>query len=188
MKYLHKIPTKVPTKTPGNIFTLAFVSWLAAISSMVHAQSDEVTMATLLDRVQIEDMMINFYSDLTQYNAERNELDNVFIPEAVMEVNGFVMTGRDAIRDAYSSRQNESVVPGSTMNMIISNPRIKVSANTATMHALWTGILNESLEHEPRLLEQGTDYAEFIKVDGHWRIKYRVIKSLSNMPAAWDGD
>lgn len=147
-----------------------------------------VTQATLLDRIQIEDLMIRFYRDLTRYDAERNHLDEVFEPDAVMEVNGLVLKGRDAIAQSYASRRNENVTPGATLNMILGNPQIVVRGNTATLDALWTGVLNIDLKTPPRLLQQGTDHAELVKTDGRWRIRHRVIRSLSNMPQAWDGD
>jgi hypothetical protein len=72
--------------------------------------------------------------------------------------------------------------------MLTGNPRIKVTGNEATVDLLWTGILNESLKAPPKLLQQGTDHTILVKVDGEWKIKHRVITSLSNMPQAWDGD
>ena len=81
-----------------------------------------------------------------------------------------------------------NVTPGATLNMILGNPQIVVRGNTATLDALWTGVLNIDLKTPPRLLQQGTDHAELVKTDGRWRIRHRVIRSLSNMPQAWDGD
>ena len=141
----------------------------------------------LHDRVTINEMMNTLYYDLTRYHEERDHLDDLFLEEAVMIVNGFEMDGREAIRTAYSTRKNENVGPGMTLNMLVGNPRIKVEGDNATVDLIWTGILNENLEKPPRLLQQGSDYTELVKVDGKWKIKYRVITSLSNMPDAWNG-
>jgi hypothetical protein len=72
--------------------------------------------------------------------------------------------------------------------MLTGNPRITVTGDQATADLIWTGILNESLQTLPRLLQQGTDHTVLVKVDGTWKIKHRVITSLSNMPDAWRGD
>ena len=141
----------------------------------------------LRDHVMINEMMNKLYYDLTQYHKQRDHLDDLFMEEAVMIVNGFEMDGREAIRTAYSTRKNENVGPGMTLNMLVGNPRIKVDGNKATVDLVWTGILNENLEAPPRLLQQGTDHTKLVKVDGKWKIKYRVITSLSNMPDAWNG-
>jgi hypothetical protein len=166
--------------------------WMVAscigMPGLAAAAEPRVTQATLLDRIQIEDLMIRFYRDLTRYDAERNHLDDVFEEGAVMEVNGLVLRGRAAIAQSYATRRNENVTPGATLNMILGNPQIVVQGNTATLDALWTGILNIDLKTPPKLLQQGTDHAEFVKTNGQWRIRNRVIRSLSNMPQAWDGD
>ena len=141
----------------------------------------------LHDHIIINEMMNKIYYDLTQYHKQRDHLDDLFLEEAVMIVNGFEMNGREAIRTAYSTRKNENVGPGMTLNMLIGNPRIKVDGDSATVDLVWTGILNENLETPPRLLQQGTDHTDLVKVDGEWKIKYRLITSLSNMPDAWNG-
>ena len=152
------------------------------------AAQAQVTHENLLDRMLIEDMMINFYWELTDYSGDRDHLDQYYLEEAVMIVNGFEMKGRTAIKNAYETRQNEAVEENSRMVMFLNNPRIRVNGNTATLEAIWTGILNKDLNTEPVVLEQGIEESQLEKTDGVWRIKHRVITSLSNMPDAWDGD
>jgi SnoaL-like domain len=159
----------------------------AAQASKARKVSDAQLVA-LLDRVTIEDMMYGIYHDLTQYQKARNAIDSHFLPDAVMIVNGLVLQGRQKIHDAYSSRQNENVRDGMTLNMIAGNPRIKVNGDEANVELVWTGILNEGLKEMPKLLQQGTDHTNLVKVGGEWKIKHRVITSQSNMPKAWDGD
>ena len=153
---------------------------------MNHKLTDQ-EIVELRDYVTINDMMNNINHDLTQYHKQRDHLDEHFLDDATMVVNGFEMKGREAIRKAYSTRKNENVGPGMTLNMLVGNPRIKVQGDSTTVDLVWTGILNENLETPPRLLQQGTDHTELVKVDGEWKIKYRVITSLSNMPDAWNG-
>lgn len=145
------------------------------------------TSTEIEDMVLINQMMSEIYWKLTRYGAERNELDEYFLEDAVMTVNNKVLTGRPAIAEAYQARQNENVKPGMTFCMLVGNPRVTVTGDTAIADLIWTGILNEDLATPPRLIQQGTDYTELVKVDGVWMISNRVITSLSNMPDAWNG-
>lgn len=146
----------------------------------------QVTADTLLDRILIEDMMIDFYWGITE--SDRDHLDGYYLEDGVMEVNDLRFEGREAIKGAYANRRNENVGEGGKMKMLLGNPRIKIDGDTATMDSIWTGILNPDPYEEPMVLEQGTEYTELVKVNGQWRIKYRVIKSLSNIPDAWEAD
>lgn len=148
----------------------------------------DAELVALHDHVTIDEMMNGIYHDLTQYKKARDQIDAHFLPDAVMVVNGLVLEGREKIHAAYSGRKNENVGDTMTLNMLTGNPRIKVNGDEATVDMIWTGILNESLKDPPRLLQQGTDHTILVRVDGEWKIKHRVITSLSNMPKAWDGD
>ena len=109
----------------------------------------QLTEDNLLDRLLIEDMMTNFYWELTDYSGDRNHIDQYYLPDAVFVVNGFRMEGREAIKEAYESRQNEAVVDGSKMIMFLDNARINITGDSATFEAIWTGILNKDLHSAP---------------------------------------
>lgn len=153
-------------------------------------QQPEVTLTNAqimetYDRVTILEMMNQIFYDLTQYGEDRNHIDEHFTEDAVMIVNGIELVGREQIRAAYVGRQNENVGPGMTLNMLVGNPRIRFSGNEAIVDLIWTGVLNESIQSPPRLLQQGTDHTVMIKVNGEWKITRRIITSLSNQPQAW---
>jgi len=53
-------------------------------------------------------------------------------------------------------------VPG-TVHVLMTNPRIIVSGNTATAHMIYTEIMNDTVYLAPRLIEQGREDTEFRK-------------------------
>jgi hypothetical protein len=72
--------------------------------------------------------------------------------------------------------------------MLLNNPRISVDGDTATMDAIWTGVLSNSVTSTPRVLEQGTEHTELVKQDGRWLITKRVIVTQGGLPEAWAGN
>jgi hypothetical protein len=61
-----------------------------------------------------------------------------------------------------------------------------VEGDRATVHVLWTGVMNEGLGKAPSLYEQGREYSELRKVNGKWLISVRYITSDSGLPDRFD--
>lgn len=146
----------------------------------------ETTQATLLDRIQIEDLMIDYYWDLT--SEGRHDIDKYWAKDATFTINGEVIKGRDAIQKIYNTRTNDRVTPGGKFNMLLNNPRITVNGNMAVMDAIWTGVISDTKRATPRFVEQGTEHTQFVKQDGHWLIISRTLTSDGGMPDAYDGN
>jgi ketosteroid isomerase-like protein len=151
--------------------TLAAVSLAAAVPAA--ARTAPVTQATLLDRVQIEDMMVEYYTLLT--GGAIHDVGEYFADDAVLVANGTRIEGKAAIQRIYESGADLRIVKGNKYNMIITSPRITVNGDTATMDAIWTGFLSDNVWSTPRLLEQGTERSIFKKVKGVWMITSRTI-------------
>ena len=145
-----------------------------------NADAMSVTKDTLLDRVQIEDMMVEYYTTLSL--ADHTGLQKYFAKNAEMVLNDQTLKGRDAIQKFYDGTLDPRIEPGKFYNMMLGNPRISIKGNAAVMDAIWTGILSDSVKAPPRLIEQGTEHSEFIKQDGRWLISKRVIVSESGLP------
>lgn len=173
------------------IFKISGLPGLALAAAMLLSQpaaADDMvtTKDTLLDRIQIEDLMIDYYWTLT--SDERHEITKYWAEDAVFDVNGIIMEGRAAIQEAYDTVENELIAPNAKFNMLLNNPRIRVDGDTAVMDAIWTGTISDNKWATPRFVEQGSEHTEFVKQDGRWRIKKRVLRQHGGMSEAWSGD
>ncbi len=143
----------------------------------------EVTQETLLDRIWIEDMLIRYYVDIS--SGSGHKLAQNFTEDAVFDVNGMIAKGREAISKMYGGLDEENTHIGSRLHMMLNNPIISVDGNTATVWAIWSGVLNADINKPPVMVDQGREYSELVKRDGRWYFKKRYITSDSNLPAIW---
>ena len=146
----------------------------------VCADNVQTSQATLLDRIQIEDLISNYYWDMT--SSGRHSLSDYYVEDAVLDVNGIVYRGHEAIKEAYSGEGPG----GGRFHMLMNNPRIRVSGNTATAETIWTGVLSDTVRVPPRLFEQGREYDELVKVKGRWFFKKRLITSDAGLTEKYD--
>ena len=174
-----------------------FIPTLVAITACLvlplpaQAQHQMVTMETLLDRIYIEDFLTLYYDDLSR--GAGHALADYFTEDAVLDVDGTIATGHEEIAALYGRSPEESVEreyppngPVRRGQMLLTNPIIEVTGDTATAHVIWTGVLNDGIGTEPGLYEQGREYTELVKVNGRWLIKHRYISSDSGMPDRFD--
>ncbi|MDM7996678.1 MAG: nuclear transport factor 2 family protein [Acidobacteriota bacterium] len=163
----------------------------AAILLLFLAQpvcAQQVTMETLLDRIQIEDLLTRYYYDLSRSNA--HELSEYFTEDALLDVDGTVAKGRAEIGKLYQAEapasKEPAPAPNRRMHMLLSNPIIKINGNRATAHLLWTGVMNEGIGKLPQVVEQGREDTELVKQNGKWLIKRRYITADGRMPNRFD--
>jgi ketosteroid isomerase-like protein len=147
------------------------------------AEEKIVTQETLLDRIQIEDMLIRYYVDISSGSGQG--LAQSYTEDAVFDVNGMIAKGREAISKMYGGLDEENAHVGSRLHMLLNNPIISVDGDTATVWAIWSGVLNEDINKPPVIVDQGREYSELVKRDGRWYFKRRYITSDSNLPPVW---
>jgi hypothetical protein len=155
----------------------------------VPASAQQITMETLLDRIQVEDFLIRYYYDLSSGNA--HELSEYFTEDALLDVDGTVAVGHEEIDALYGGPRERDEDSGRTPTyprgqMLLTNPVIEVDGDTATAHVIWTGVMNPGVGQPPSLYEQGREDTELVKVDGKWLIKRRYISSDSGLPDRFD--
>lgn len=154
------------------------------------ALAQQVTAETLLDRIQVEDLLTRYYYDLAQGNA--HELSVYFTEDALLDVDGTVAKGHAEIKKLYESpapAAGAAPAPASRRgHMLLTNPIIEIRGNTATAHVIWTGVMNEGIGKLPQLYEQGREDTELVKQDGKWRIKRRYITADGRMPNRFDAN
>jgi hypothetical protein len=164
--------------------TTVFTILLLLAPILANAEDRVVTQATLLDRIQIEDMLVRYYFDLS--SGKSHDLAQYYTEGAILDVNGIISTGRKEIEKLYAGLgSGEESDAGGRGHMLLTNPIISVDGNTATAWVIWTGIANEDLKKPPRFLEQGREYDELVKIDSRWYIQKRYITSDSGLTERW---
>ena len=154
---------------------------LAAVTAPALA-APRTTAANLLDRVQIEDLLVDYYAPLGG-GGDREDMAKWYTADGVLDINGRVYIGKKGVAQAY---KDAGVAAGSAFrgkaHMLMTNPRIEVHGRTATADLVWTGIDSESIKSQPHFVEQGHEHDELVKVKGEWLIKKRLITSDGGIP------
>jgi len=155
---------------------------LLAAAGPVRAASP-TTLQGLLDRTQIEDMLVRYYSNLG--GGDRG-FGSYYTQDGVLDVNGIIGRGPKGIEDLYKRIAEGSPRPRGTFHMLLTNPVIDVNGDTATADVIWTGIESDTVKSRPHFVEQGREHDELVKQGGRWLIKYRVITSDAGLPKMFE--
>jgi hypothetical protein len=163
---------------------LAFAA-LVLVASVQPARAEHppTTLTTLLDRAQIEDMLVDYYAQL---GAGRHDFGAFFVADGIIDVNGLVAQGQKAIEDLYKKTAEGSPRRPGTFRMLLTNVKIVVNGDTATADCIWTGINSETVKAAPDFVEQGREHDELVKRNGRWYFKHRVITSDGGLPAMYE--
>lgn len=158
---------------------LLFLSLLQACAGIQTAPQ-----STLHDRIQIEDLIVRYYVDMSA--GKSHDLAMYYTEDAILDVNSMVSKGREEIEKLYAGVNEGGEAPFSgKMHMLLNNAIINVDGDTATAWFIWTGVLNYDIKKPPRFQEQGREYDKLVKIDGRWYIKERYITADSALPELW---
>lgn len=173
---------------PG-IFVLVVLAaaTILQIQSPTFANTDDGTTTDreLLDQIRIQGMVARYYTELMDSRG-RHDLGRYFTKDAVFDVNGIVSNGRDEIQELYNGIPAAEFDKNGREHIIMSNPVIDVRGNTATAHFIWTGVMNDNVRMQPRLVEQGRERDVLVKRDGRWYFTKRVVRADSGVLPRWD--
>ena len=154
----------------------------AQVASAV-AEQPPMTVTALIDRAQIEDLLVTYYSHL---GTGGGDFGDFYVDEGILDVNGLVAKGHQAIKELYEQvRQGTPRRPG-TFRMILTNPHIVVMGDVATADVIWTGVNSVSVKSLPQIVEQGREHDELVKRNGHWYFKHRVITTDGGLPPMFE--
>jgi hypothetical protein len=156
---------------------------LLTASAAALAESPPTTLATLIDRAQIEDLLVDYYGQLG--GADRN-LGTYYVEDGVLDVNGIVSRGRGPIEDLYKKLTEQAPRQPGKFHMLLTNPKIVVNGAAATADLIWTGVRSENPKATPQFVEQGREHDELVKRGGRWLFKYRVITSDGGLPPMFE--
>ena len=156
---------------------LAALAVALAAAPAALAQHHPITLSALIDRAQIEDLLVEYYEVL---RAGGGHFDSYYTDDAVLDVNGIVRHGKGPIDDLYKT------IPKSkgTVHVLLTNPKIDVDGNSATADLIWTEFYSETHGAAPQILEQGREHDELVKQGGRWYLKKRVVTNDGGLPAA----
>lgn len=156
---------------------LAAVTVALAVAPPALAQHRPITLSALIDRAQIEDMLVEYYEVLS---AGTPHFDSYYTDDAVLDVNGIVKHGKGPIDDLYKT------IPKSkgTVHVLLTNSKIVVDGNSATADLIWTEVYSETHSTPPQILEQGREHDELVKQGARWYLKKRVVTNDGGLPAS----
>lgn len=147
---------------------------LTMLTGPALAEHPPTTLETLLNRAQIEDLLVDYYGDL---GGGGRGFGSYYLEDGVLDVNGIVARGKKSIDGLYKKIAAGTPQAKGTFHMLLTNPKIVVSGDTATADVIWTGILSETPESTPHFVEQGREHDELVKRGGRWYFKHRIITS-----------
>jgi hypothetical protein len=166
--------TGLTAEHPGRILFASIALVLAVSARPSLAEHPPTTLTTLLDRAQIEDMLVDYYGRL---GAGRHDFGAYYVEDGKLDVNGLVAQGREGIEGLYKKLSEGARPRPGTFRMLLTNPKIVVSGDTATADVIWTGVISENVNATPQFVEQGREHDELVKRNGKWLFKLRVITS-----------
>ena len=165
--------------------TVARCVWAAAASGILsisaaplYAQAPAITPQSLLDRAQIEDLLVTYYGQL---GAGRNDFGSFYVEDGDLNVNGVVGKGQKQIEALYQKVAAGTPKREGIFRMLLTNVKIVVNGEAATADAIWTGVNSQQLTATPQFVEQGLEHDELVKRNGRWLFKHRSIMSDGGM-------
>lgn len=148
------------------------------------ARPEPASAAILLDRIQIEDMIVGYYAEL---GSGEHNFGEYFVEDGVFLLNGLKYEGRDEIEALYASFDDISDnMSRGRFRMLLTNLQVDVDGDTATASMIWTGVMNEDLKGAPMLVEQGREFDKLVKRKDVWYFKERVVVADSGLPDMFD--
>ncbi|HEV2700411.1 MAG TPA: nuclear transport factor 2 family protein [Steroidobacteraceae bacterium] len=147
------------------------------------AEQPATTLQTLLDKQQIQDMLVDYYAHL---GRGENDFGHYYLADGVIDVNGLKGQGEAAIKDVYKKIAAGTPKRPGVFKMLLTNVSIVVNGNSATAETLWTGVNSPTISGLPQFAEQGTERDDLVKMNGHWLFKLRVITSNAGRQAMFD--
>ena len=157
---------------------LAAAATLAAGTHALAADAPRITVETLLDRAQIEQLLVEYYAQL---GAGKHDFSQWFAPDGILDVNGEVGQGKAGIEKIYKDTAARSAGRKGAFRMLLTNLRITVNGNTATADMIWTGLNSETVTSPTVVVEQGREHDELVKLNGRWVFKHRWVTSDGGM-------
>ena len=158
-----------------------------ALTSGAAAGAEEVNAKTLVDRLQIQDLITRYYNNFGRENAEN--FADFYAEDAELILGDRHFKGREGIMQAYGKAPGQAPRPAPpprySFIVTLGNPLIVVHGKAATAQLVFTEYVIEKQGDPVKVITQGKEYGTFAKIDGHWRYKTRQIKGGTELPEGW---
>jgi hypothetical protein len=170
---------------------LVILAALGIMAGCSEAPTTPPELTELVERVAIEELFYDYY---TQFRPDsQHDFQSFFTADAHLDVNGFVVDGRDEIKATYDQidaggeeeeKKAEGAVPGGMGEMVVTNLKIDLQGDRADATLLWHAIMSDLVTTAPKVIEYGRERTELVKQDGRWLISSRVVLTEGGMPEA----
>jgi hypothetical protein len=172
----------------GRAFLGALSAVCFALAVTASARAEEVSAETLVDRLQIQDLITRYYNNFGRENAEN--FADFYAADAELILGDRHFKGRDGIMQAYGRAPGQTPRPPPpprySFIVAVDNPLIVVHRDgTATAQLVYTEYVIEKQGDPVKVITQGKEYSTFAKVDGRWRYKTRMIRGGTELPEGW---
>jgi hypothetical protein len=156
------------------------------LSTGAPAIAQTIDAASLVDRAQIQDLLTRYYYNFGK--AGGGSFGKFYTDDAEMILGKASYKGRAAIEGAYKGLANADIPQRKSFsfNILMTNPLIVVHGATATARLIFTEIVIDKAGDAPRILTQGKEFDNLVKVNGEWRIARRqILGAEQGAPADW---
>ena len=171
---------------------LAILGLMTACSNAPTAAPVSPELTALVDRAAIRDNINDYYGQFRKDGVQ--DFESFYTADAKLDVNGWVVTGREGIKGMYSQAgfigdeentpEAEGAVPKGIGETLYTNMDIDLQGDKAVVNMIWLTLGAELLTSPPKVTEYGTEWDELVRQDGRWLFKNRVIRSEGGMPEA----
>ncbi len=163
----------------------AALALAASMAAPAPAESPAITLATLVDRAQIENMLATYFAEYEMADGKRTshaDLGSYYVENGVLEVYGKIEArDRKEMADYYPVYFKEirsalfKGIRSGRLYMRFTNPRITVHGDSATVDVLWSSIATMTPKAMPQIIAMGREHDELVKRHGRWYFNRRVI-------------
>ena len=158
------------------MMTLAAIMLTAGVAP-AQAEYAVTTQATLLDRIQIEDILNNF---IWAYEADAAaDLAAMFVEDGDVNIDGQKAHGRKSIQQLFveAGQARAQSKPDGFPMLVTNTPNIVINGNSATVKSRFSMALSNHEKKMAVLVEQGLVEDVLVKKNGKWLLKERVIST-----------
>jgi len=177
---------KISSKSLAAKWTAKLVAFGIVACMVAPAQGQTLTPSSLVARAQIEDLLTRYYNNFGK--AGRESFGVFYTDDAQMILGETSYKGRPAIEAAYKALSTADIPQRKSFafNILLTNMLIKVNGSTATARLVFTEVVTDKKGDAPRILTQGKEFDNLVKVRGEWRIsKRQIIGAEQAAPADW---
>lgn len=184
--------TSLPLRGLAAMLTAVVTLGLAGctkVSNVAAPAGPSPEVQSLLDRAAIENLYADYYAN---FGGNDHDFAGYYTADGVLDVNGMVAKGADAITAMYvqssggedtpKPAKDPKAPPPGKLQMQITNLKVAVHGDAATVDLSWSSLAARSVVGEPRVSEFGGEHTELAKQDGKWLMQHRQITSYGGMP------